>query len=372
MGPTGCRRRRTRLRASLLALVLASAPSRILAQRGFVAVPLDQVAARLDPSARGTFTPQGLRFDVAGPSQAVLPFAAEQLELELEANGPILLIWSVQVGSTPLPWGRPWRYQAAPDRPTTVKVDLKTVAGWTNAARPVLAFDGAGQVLVRAMRVLPPRADAEQARRDYDRARFWAPESVGPVLINAITPVFWSESRRTWFADVVALAALASFGLALGILRVRRGRSRPALALGAATLVALGLWNGHFLVRFLPMANLRPTPDPEARIRANYYYLPEFGALAALARATIGPDERVAAAGKAKSWFAPQTLCFDLAPRRCVILRPNEEVHAGISGVDRLRTSELDVIVSYRGPELPPGFVPVAAVSPSSYIARRR
>src|SRR6266540_155048 len=373
MAPTGCGHRgAARVRASLLALALASGPARAVAQGGFTAVPLEWISTRLNPSARATLTPQGLRFDVDGPSQVFLPFAAERLELELEADGPILLIWAVQVGSQAMTWGRPWRYEVAPRRRTTVKVDLATVAGWTNAARPVLAFDGYGHVLVRAIRVLSPPADVEEARRAYDRARFWSPESVGPVLINSVTPVLWSESRGTSFADVVALVALLSFAAALGILRRRGGRWRPGVALAAATLVALGLWNAHFLVRFVPMANLGPTPDPEERIRANYYYLPEFGALAALARATIRPEERVAAVGKPKSWFASQTLCFDLAPRRCVILRPDEEVHAGISGVGSLRTSDVDVIVSYRGPELPQGFVPVAAVSPRSYIARRR
>jgi hypothetical protein len=257
-------------------------------------------------------------------------------------------------------------------RAETLRLDLKAVAGWTPAARPMLMFDGVGRALVRAMRARPPSGDVEAARRGYDRARFWAPESVDPVLINHFTPVFWSESRGIWFADRVALAALVAFGGALAIGRARKGRWRAGKPLALAALLALALWNGHFLVRFLPMARLAPTPDPEVRIREHHYYLPAFGALAALARATLRPDERVGTIGPPQGWFAPQALCFNLAPRRCAILRPGEEVHRGIGDVGTLRADELDAIVSHRGGPPPPGFEIVAAIAPHSYVARRR
>lgn len=356
----------------VLAVLAASAPALARADRGLEPIPLDQLAARLDPASSAKLTPEGLRFEVAGPSRTVLPFAAEELEMEIESDGPVLLIWAVQDGPQPTPWGRPWRYQAGPGAATRVTVDLKTVAGWTRTARPALGLDGSGWVLFRSIRARPPPADAERARRAYDRARFWAPESAGPVLINTISPELWSESRGIWFADVVGLASAACFGVVLVAARRRTGRWSPPLALGAAAVVALGLWNGHFLFRFLPMANLDPTSDREERLRSNYYYLPEFGALAALARSTIRPGERVGASGSPKGWFAPQTLCFNLAPRTCVVMRPGEDVHRGIAGVGSLRTADIDVIVSYRGSELPVGFTPVASVGPRSFVARRR
>jgi hypothetical protein len=370
--PPASRRPIRRAATAAVALLAAAAPALARANRGLETIPLEQLAARLDPSSRATLGPDGLRFDVDGPSRTILPFAAEELEMELQADGPILLIWAVQVGTQPTPWGRPWRYRTAPTAPTRVRVDLKTVAGWTPAARPAIGFDGSGHVLFRAIRARRPPADLDEARRAYDRARFWAPESPGPVLINAVSPVLWNESRGTWFADVVALAAAACAAGVLAAARWRTGRWSPPLALGAGAAVALLLWNGHFLFRFLPMANLRPTLDPEERIRANYYYLPEFAGLAALARATIGPGERVGVAGSPRGWFAPQTMCFNLAPRRCVILRPGEDVHHGVSGVGTLRTADVDVVVSYRGTELPAGFERVSGVGLRAFIARRR
>jgi hypothetical protein len=79
--------------------------------------------------------------------------------------------------------------------------------------------------------------------------------------------------------------------------------------------------------------------------------------------------------GVPKGWFAPQTLCFNLAPRPCAIVPAGvrEPEHAGISSVGRLRDDELDAIVAYRpGVPVPEGFTPVAALGQSLYVARRR
>ena len=101
---------------------------------------------------------------------------------------------------------------------------------------------------------------------------------------------------------------------------------------------------------------------------------PDVGALAALARATLRPGERVGAVGVPKGWFAPQTLCFNLAPRPCAILSSgvSEGAHAGISGVGRLRDDELDALVLYRAGPVPDGFTPIAALGQSAVVARRR
>jgi hypothetical protein len=232
--------------------------------------------------------------------------------------------------------------------------------------------DGAGRALVRAIRVSAPPGAPEDARRGYDRARFWGPDSVDPVLINHFKPAFWSESRGGWLADRLAVAALVAFAGALALVRARTGRWTAGRPLAVAALLAVAAWNGHFLVRFLPMANLALTPDPDDRVRENHYYLPAFGALAALARETLRPDERVGAVGASQSWFVPQALCFNLAPRRCAIVKSGERVHRGIGGVGTLRDDELDAIVGYRGGPPPEGFEIVASIGPRAWVARRR
>jgi hypothetical protein len=355
-----------------LAAALSASPSRAAAAPELAPVPLEALRGRLEASAPATFTARGLEIAVDGYALLTLPFAAQELELEAQADAPVLLSWAARSPAGLRPYGPPWRYVAVPRAPAPLRLDLRIAAGWTPAARPALFLKGTGTVIVRAIRARPVPRDAGEARAAFDRAVLWAPESVGHTTINFLTPPYWSASRGRWLADVVGGAALAVFGAALAATRLRRGRFRTAPALALAGLFALAAWDVHFLARFLPMANLRLEPDREVRIRDNYYFDPEFGALAALARAALGPGERVGAMGSPKDWFAPQTLCFDLAPRPCAIVRPGEAVHAGISGVGSLRPEELDAIVSFHGGALPDGFAVVAAVTPRAVVARRR
>ena len=52
---------------------------------------------------------------------------------------------------------------------------------------------------------------------------------------------------------------------------------------------------------------------------------------------------------------------------------PGAIVHEGLSGVDRLVTDQLDVLVYFEaGAPLLPGFSPVTALGPSALVARRR
>jgi hypothetical protein len=227
-------------------------------------------------------------------------------------------------------------------------------------------------VTIRGVRVLPPDPDPARQVEAFDRANFWAPESLGHTTINLLTISYWTASTGRWLADVVALAAAIAFAIVLAVTRLRGGRPRPALALAVAALVASGLFGAHLLVRFVPAFDLRPTPDPETRIRENYWMLPDVGSLAELAREKLAPTDRVGIVARDRDWFAPQTICFNLAPRPCVFLRPNEQVHHGISGVGALREDEIDAIVFFRGDWTPPGFERVAGLGPTRYLARRR
>jgi hypothetical protein len=357
---------------SLLALALA-VPARSLGAE-LVPVSLDSLRGRIDGGPPVALTGRGLEIPVEGNAALALPFPAQELELDLEtaAGGPFLLTWANRSERQLRAFGPPWRYAEVPRARGTLRVDLRIAPGWAPSAQPVLLLRGAGTVAVHGVRALPAPRDAEESRAAYDRAQLWAPESVGHTTINFLTPAFWSASRGTWLADVIAGAALAVLAGALAVARLRHGRFRLGLAAPLAALFALAAWDAHFLARFLPMANVSVEPDAEVRIRENYYFDPEFGALAALARATLRPDERVGAMGAPRDWFGPQTLCFAVAPRPCAIVKPGEAVHAGISGVGRLRSDEIDAIVSLRGGPLPDGFAPVAAVDGEALVARRR
>lgn len=356
-----------RLAAVSLALVL---PAAARAAPGDVELSLAELAPRLESTAAVTLGPAGLELALTDQHVVVLPFAAEELELELEGDPRVLLSWLTQ-GPEPLGVIQPpWRYRVVPRARTTVRLDLRQTAGWEPGRRAVLLLDGSGRVVVHRMAARLPPGDRARALADGDRAALWAPESVDHRTVNVLTPSYWSASRGIWLADVVAGVAAAG-GIAVALaLRGRRGRAGPALVAGA--VVALAAWDAHLLVRLLPALGPPAALDAEARIRDGYPFAPELGALAAAARATLRADERVATVGAPGDWFPPEALCFNLAPRRCAMIRPGERVHPGIQRVGSLRDDEIDAIVAYRGGPPPPGFDVVAQLSPRAWVARRR
>lgn len=360
--------------AAALALLLAAlvAPRAARADDELRPVPLESLRGKLDAKLPHAFTEQGLEIVVDGNVSTALPLNAQELELDVEATGPVMLTWaSWNSGGRFLPFGPPWRHLTLPRERTRLRLDLRTTVGWSLSSQPTLGLTGEGRVVIHGLRAVPTPRDYAAAAAAYDAANRWAPESVGHTTINFLTTPYWSASRGLRVTTVVAAAALLAIAAWLAVAWQRKRPLRPELALAAGALVALGLWDLHFLVRYLPMLNLRPTPGVEERIRRNYGVAPDVGALAALAREVLRPDERVGAIGPPAGWFAPQTICFNLAPRPCVIVKPGEREHAGISGVGRLRDDELDAVVTYRTAALPPGFAPIAGIGPSAVVARR-
>jgi len=356
-----------------LALWVAAAQAHAAEPPALRSVPPEALRAGVDRNTLQTLEAGALTLAVDGTSSLALPFRAQRVELDLTTSGVLMVTWAARTPGVEFqPFGPPWRHLTLRPGASTVTLDFRLAAGWTAASEPQIGITGSGSVTIRGVRVLPPDPDPVRQLAAFDRAELWAPESLGHTTINLLTHSYWSASRGTWLSDVVALAAAIAFGLALAVTWLRGGRPRPALALAAAALVASGLWGAHLLVRFVPVFDLRPTPDPETRIRENYWVLPDVASVAALAREKIAPGERVGIVARDKDWFAPQTICFNLAPRPCVFLRPNEAVHHGISGVGALRDDEIDAIVFFRGDWTPAGFERVAGLGPTRYVARRR
>lgn len=358
----------SRLAAVTLALVL---PALSRAAPGDVELALDALAPRLETTAAVRLVPGGLELGLTDQHAVLLPFAAEELELELEGDPRVLLSWMT---AGPEPLGvilPPWRYRSVPTTRATVRLDLRQTAGWSPSRRALLLLDGWGRVVVHRLAARLPPADPAQAAAAADGPLRWAPESVDHRTVNVLTPPWWSASRGIWLADAVAAVATLA-GLAAWLaLRVRRPGRGAGVALVAGAAVAFAAWDVHLLVRLLPaLASPAPALDPEVRIRDGYPFAPEVGALAALARASVLAGERVGV--MSEDWFPPEALCFNVAPRRCAILTPGERVHPGLQGVDRLRDDELDVLIGYRVGPPPPGFELVAQVSPRAWVARRR
>lgn len=362
------------LAAILIAASLLAAPG-ARAEEELRSVSLEALQGKLETQALHLVGPNGLEISVDGNTSVTLPLNAQVLELDVEVSGPVLLTWAARSpGRTFRPFGPPWRHVTLPRQRERVRLDLRITDGWTPAARPTLGLTGAAVVIIHGIRVLPIARDPDDLLAAVDRAQRWAPEAIGHTTINFLTPSYWSYVNGTWLADVVAIAGAAAFAVVLAAGWALRRRLLAARALAAGCLVAAGLWDVHLLARFLPAFHLRPTLDVEERIRDHYDLAPDVGALAALARATIPPGERVGVMASQGNWFAPQTICFNLAPRPCVVLTSLVPVaeHRGISQVGYLSDDQLDAIVAHRVAPLPPGFTPVAAIGKSAVVARRR
>lgn len=370
--------RRPHPRTSLLALAvvvaaIAAPPERGRAEEPALApVPLGALEGRVRASPNVRAGPGGVEIAVDGTEYLALPFTAAALELDVEAEGPVLLTWAPLTDGNVARFGPPWRYRRVPAGASTLHLDLLSTVGWTPRSQPMLFLDGAGRVVIRALRVQRPWADPERNREEHDRARRWAPESTGHTTINFLSPAPWSASRGIWFADVAAAVGAVAFAAVLGVGWFRGRRLRPRLAVAAGVLAAFVLSDVQFLVRYLPLTRLSLDADPEARIRDGYSFRPELGALAALARAKLAPGDRVEVRTRERDWFAGQTMCFNLAPRPCVYVNMWTGQRRGISDVGQLRDEEIDAVVAVRSGPLPPGFVEVGAVSPTLLVGRRR
>jgi hypothetical protein len=357
--------------AAALAAALAVATPARAGDDALVPIPLDAVAGRLRATPGVHATPAGIEVAVDGQEYLAFPFAATGLELDVEGQGPVLLTWASLNDGGAARFGPPWRYVRVPDGASTLRLDLLATAGWTPRSQPILFLDGAGRVVVRAIRARPPSPEPERNRAAYDAVRRWAPDSTSHSTINFLTPAYWSASDGTWFADVAAAVGLAALAVTLGVSRLRGGRLRPRLAVAVGALAAFAVWDAQFAIRYLPMTRLAWEPDPDARVRDGYSFRPEFGALAALARTKLRPGDRVEVIARERDWFAGQTMCFNLAPRPCVFANPGTGLRRGISGVGKLEDGEIDAVVTIRNGPLPPGFVEVGRVSPTLVVGRR-
>lgn len=355
--------------ALLAALALLAGPPPAMRE-----VDLPAIASGFLATAELYRTAQGIEVFADGRTVLVLPLpGTQELELDYQAAGPTLLTFGNHDGVTEInPTARPWRYRRLVNGRGTLRLDLRQAGGFTVSTRPYLVLQGTGRFTLARLRARPLPADREAVLEGFDRALLWAPNAIDHTTINLLETPMWSASRGIHLYAVLGVAFLALTAAVLLGLRALRGRWRPRLALAAGALAAVAAGDGVFLAKVLPALDLSVELDPEARIRENYAFDPQAGALAALARATLRPDERVGVACPSYNWYARELFCFNLAPRRCVFADPGQPVHAGLSGVDRLRPDELDAIVSFQSDEpLPPGFVRVAQVGPRAFVARR-
>jgi len=251
-------------------------------------------------------------------------------------------------------------------------MDLRWVSDWRPTSKPLLLLLGNGRVVINGLRVRRPSPTVGAAWAAADRARLWAPESFGHVIINSLSPALLHVATGQSLIVAMGWSFVALAGAALLLAWWRGRRWRPARPLAVAALVAVLAMDAFAVLKVARPWRLALSIDPEQRMREAFPFAPELGLLISLARTSLPPTTRVAVLGRNGDWFGPQTICFHLAPRPCVYTRSGAE-RVGIGGVDRLRDEEVDAVVTYNAEDqLPPGFAPVARSSQANVVAVRR
>jgi hypothetical protein len=363
-------RRRSRTAATWAATLLAVAPL-----SGAQEIPIASISSRMAASSPIRTTTDGIVTPVDGWEWLSLPLpGVEELQIDYVASGRLMLSWTSAIGATALaPHTSPWHHEVLPPGPGRLTLEMRTTPNWSPERVPLLFVEGTGTFVLAGLRARSPLRDPASRRASFDEAARWAPIRVDHTTINGIVPPFWSASRGLALQRVLGIvfAALALGGGLAWWLWKRRWRPGPAIALSAVLLAVAG--DLVFAARVSPALSIVPEFLPEARLREWTRFDPELGPLAALARTAIRPDERVGVQVRGGNWFFWETICFQLAPRPCVLVVPGANEFSGLQGVDRLRYDQLDALVVFHpDAPLPAGFVPATLLDKNAFVARRR
>jgi hypothetical protein len=370
------RPRRLLFAALMIGIVAPLAPGHVAAAEDPLQNPDPaNLIPSLEKSARVGLVPGGISVDVDKRSMLVFPFeGATQVTFDVEADGIFLLSWfTADQQMKARVFGPPWRYVSLhPGERRSLDLNLLEMPDWFSLASPGIRLKGTGRVSITRLRWRSFAGNALEAAKAHETALRFSTDAIGHTTINGLLRPVWSLARPTFVPEILSLAGFLMFVMVLLGLRIRRTGWATGQAATVAILAVAVAYDLYALGRLVPALHLQVEPDPDLRIRDNYYFAPEIGALSFLAREHLGPAEKVGVQGDATDWFGPQTICFNLAPHPCVILDPTRSTGAGISGVRHLDVNDLDAIVVYDAPDsLIPGFTPVAQLNRNAYVAHR-
>ena len=252
----------------------------------------------------------------------------------------------------------------------SLELDLRSCFFWDAQSIPILLFEGTGKFGIKSIS-LELIEEGEDVLAENNWAIFLMPERIRHNTVNFLSPRYWNFQRHILWPDVFGKTLL--FALAMlwvGSLFFKRIRTHGLVPLFSIT--GIFIYSLYFLFTLIPMLHTQVFITNENKIRQNYMN-PEFGELAARARELIDQEAKVAIYGEDADWFSPQTLCFNIAPTKCVFAQPDTERYSGISGITELKPSEVDTIVFLNSAmPLPEGFQTISAINPNAFIAKKK
>lgn len=252
----------------------------------------------------------------------------------------------------------------------SLELDLRSCFFWDAQSIPILLFEGTGKFGIKSIS-LEPIEEGEDVLAENNWAIFLMPERIRNTTVNFLSPRYWNfESHMLWPNVLGKTILLVSAMLWVGSLFFRWINSHGLVPLFGITGIVI--YSLYFLLILIPMLHTQVFITNENKIRQNYMN-PEFGELAARARELIDREAKVAIYGEEADWFSPQTLCFNIAPTKCVFAKPNTERYSGISGITELKSSEIDTIVFFNSAlPLPEEFQKISEINPNAFIAQKK
>jgi hypothetical protein len=369
------RRRGVAAWSALLLLAAPGAGLGLAPGTGLQDVPLPVLASRIVAKEGVRSAPSGIVVPVQGDRIFVVPLPGTVLmEMDYRASGDLLLTWTTTTAEqAPRPLDPPWHHERIEPGSGTLSLEFRTTPGWSPTRVPFFLLTGTGELVITALRVRTLTRDVGAETESLDEAIRWAPIRHDHNTVNFFLPTVWWASRGTLLFELLGPAFLAAMVLGAVGWRVVRKRWEPAAAVAVAAVAVALAGNVVFAIRARQLVSVEPHFGAAERLAANFRFGPEIGRLAALARKTVRPGERIAVQSDTSDWFPWETLCFHLAPHPCVQVVPGGASWTGLSGVDRLTPEEVDVVVYLHAKSpLLPGFQPVATLAPEAFVARRR
>lgn len=251
----------------------------------------------------------------------------------------------------------------------SLDLNLRHTINWSPESYPMLIVQGTGQLLLKNIKATTV-SDLSAYRAEKKRAFFWRPEVIRVTTINFLTPVFWDfENQLHWpvvLGLLFILAALASAGLAYF-----RGLGAGKY-LRILSIIFIMVFSVHFIIRFIPAVNAAPFLSTSDKIK-KYSLWPELGQLTAAVGEMIKPADKVVFMGEEGDWFSPETICFNIAPVKCIFPASGAVGYKGLYDPARFNVSSANVLVSYNSKQkLDAAFIKKYELNKNAYIAIRK
>lgn len=318
-------------------------------------------------------TESGVIFDIDKRADIVFYLSEiSSMTVEYESRGDFLLTYSSVLEIKPQELLDPFTIKVKVMRGEgELTLDLRGTRSWSQESSPIITLEGTGIFKIKRI-IVEKVGDAKEYVSGKNRAFFWIPEIPRLTTVLFLTPTYLDISGNQSLAGGVGSFFIMAVVFMLVIRLFSKNKQKIEKYFIYMSLFVSFVFAAHFMVRFVPNMNMEFYLENEEKIK-KYNLNPELGELASATRKYIGAGDKVAVSTAHNDKFGREMLCFNVAPADCVFYEPLKSTLWGMRAQRRLRTKELDALVSYNASFPPPeGFEKVYVKNRNVYIARKK